>query len=70
MKIGIFGGTFNPLHKGHLESLVQVKNNLKLDKILIFPSNITPLKDVSFEKVSSKHRLNIVKESVKDFNEE
>jgi nicotinate-nucleotide adenylyltransferase len=68
MKIGIFGGTFNPCHKGHLESLVQVKETLELDKVLIFPSNITPLKDASFEKVSAKHRLNILKQSVNDFN--
>ena len=69
MKIGIFGGTFNPTHKGHLESLVKVQKKLGLDKILIFPAAKTPLKDSKFEKVSAKDRLNILKASLKDFNQ-
>lgn len=32
-KIGVFGGTFNPIHEGHINFLRQVRSQLKLDKI-------------------------------------
>ena len=35
MKIGIFGGSFNPIHNGHVSFLQQIKHKLNLDKILI-----------------------------------
>ena len=38
MEIGIFGGTFNPPHKGHTEAVEAAMNKLNFDKILIIPS--------------------------------
>lgn len=37
MKIGIFGGTFNPPHKGHLRLIETFADKLELDKVLIIP---------------------------------
>lgn len=37
MKIGIFGGTFNPPHKGHAQLVKDFANRLSLDKVLIIP---------------------------------
>lgn len=43
-RIGVFGGTFNPPHKGHVRLALSVADNLKLDKVLIVPSCIPPHK--------------------------
>lgn len=44
MKVGIFGGTFNPIHYGHLRAAEEVREKLKFDKILFIPSKSPPLK--------------------------
>lgn len=44
MKIGVFGGTFNPVHFGHLRAAEEAGEILALDKILFVPSGNPPLK--------------------------
>lgn len=44
MKIGIFGGTFNPVHNGHLTMLEHFVNQIPLDKCYIVPTSISPFK--------------------------
>jgi nicotinate-nucleotide adenylyltransferase len=44
MRIGIFGGTFNPPHVGHLNSLLELQKKAGLDKILMIPAHQNPLK--------------------------
>ncbi len=44
MKIGVFGGTFNPPHKGHVRLANTAADMLGLDKMLIIPSCIPPHK--------------------------
>ena len=54
MRIGIFGGTFNPIHDGHIYIAKQALKNLKLDKVVFIPNYISPLTtketSVSFEQ--------------------
>ena len=45
MKIGIYGGSFNPVHNSHLMLANFAKHELKLDKIFFIPSNVTPGKE-------------------------
>ena len=45
MKIGILGGTFNPVHNGHLAVAQAVHDQLQLDKILLIPSSNPPHKE-------------------------
>jgi len=45
MKIGILGGTFNPVHIGHLILAEEVREKLNLDKIIFVPAYLPPHKD-------------------------
>ncbi len=65
MKIGIFGGTFNPIHKGHIEMIKNVKVDLDLDQVYFVPSYMTPDKQFEIEQINPKHRLGMVNLAVK-----
>lgn len=56
MRIGIYGGAFNPVHKGHIKLAEEIKVKAKLDKIIIMPSGVSPHKS-SGSLVDSEHRL-------------
>jgi len=58
-RIGLFGGTFNPIHSGHIRAAEVVQKRLSLEKILFIPSYIPPHKD-SAEIASPPHRLKMV----------
>lgn len=45
MKIGIYGGSFNPIHKGHINLALQLTLELDLDKVVFVPANNPPHKD-------------------------
>ena len=44
-KIGIFGGTFNPIHLGHLRAAVEIREGFGLDAVYLIPSALPPHKD-------------------------
>ena len=44
MKIGIYGGTYNPPHLGHLAAARTAIDALKLDKLLLMPAAVPPHK--------------------------
>lgn len=44
MRIGLFGGSFNPIHNGHIELAKAFYKELGLDRLLIMPSYIAPHK--------------------------
>ena len=44
LRIGLFGGTFNPVHIGHLRAMVEIREALDLDQLILFPSAIPPHK--------------------------
>jgi nicotinate-nucleotide adenylyltransferase len=56
---GLFGGTFNPIHNGHLKVAEEVITRLPLDRVLFIPSYIPPHKSRK-EVVPVKHRLKMV----------
>ena len=67
MKIAVFGGSFNPLHIGHLFIAEAVKTELGYDKIIFVPSNISSHKEDS-SGVTSFARLEMVEEALKEYN--
>ena len=64
-KIGIFGGTFNPIHLGHIRLGQLVLEEIKLDKILFIPDNTPPHKS-NKELASGTDRLEMINISLKD----
>jgi nicotinate-nucleotide adenylyltransferase len=44
MRIGLFGGTFNPVHLGHLRSALEVREGLGLDEVVLVPAAVPPHK--------------------------
>lgn len=65
MKTGIFGGTFNPIHNGHLVNARYVKEKFFLDRIIFIPSKFPVHKDLDGH-VSAEHRLEMVRLSISD----
>jgi nicotinate-nucleotide adenylyltransferase len=63
-KIGLFGGTFNPIHIGHLNVAKTVYDDFKLDKLYFIPSKIPPHKNLG--PTTPKQRLEMVKLAVKN----
>lgn len=59
MKIGILGGTFDPIHLGHLIMADQVLDILNLDKVVFIPTGRPPHKDEKNIR-SSKDRMEMV----------
>ncbi len=65
MKQGLFGGTFNPFHNGHIKVISYVKKKFALRKIHIIPCAIPPHK-TSINLAPAKIRLEIIKKSIKN----
>ena len=65
MSIGILGGTFNPIHIGHLILAEEALSKLKLDKVILIPTYLPPHKDVE-GKIKPKDRLKMVELAVED----
>ncbi len=57
MKIGIYGGTFDPPHLGHMEAARVAMETLSLDRLLIIPDREPPHKDLTVEAASPQQRL-------------
>ncbi len=64
MRIGIFGGTFNPIHLGHLRAAEEVREALELEKVLFVPSYLPPHKELALG-VPAEVRLEIVRLSIR-----
>lgn len=65
MKIGIMGGTFNPIHLGHLILSEYIREGLNLDKIIFIPTGQPPHKDNS-KVIDALHRKAMTELSIKD----
>jgi nicotinate-nucleotide adenylyltransferase len=63
LRIGLYGGIFDPIHNAHLLIAQFIKEDLKLDKIIFIPSGIPPHKDVFWP---TEKRLSTVRLAVAD----
>jgi nicotinate-nucleotide adenylyltransferase len=60
MKIGLFGGTFDPIHFGHLNLAIQMLEGYGLDQILFCPTSSSPLKE-NKPQASKRDRAEMVR---------
>ena len=64
MKIGVFGGSFNPIHSGHKNALESFIASARLDKVFVVPSFFPPHKDMPSLWADFEDRMNMVKLSL------
>jgi nicotinate-nucleotide adenylyltransferase len=64
MKTGILGGTFDPIHMGHLIIAEEVRDRLQLDRIVFIPAKIPPHK-LHVKVTSGQHRVKMLELAVR-----
>ena len=63
MRIGIYGGTFNPVHLGHVGIAKRAIADLALDRLIVIPANVSPFKT---EEPMPWERIELVKAAFRD----
>lgn len=63
--IGIYGGSFDPIHNGHVEIVNTILNQKRVDKVIILPCYQSPFKETKSE-ITDKERLELIKLAFKD----
>ncbi len=66
-KIGMFGGSFNPFHNGHINCIVEAKKALGLDTVMVIPAYKNPLKPM-IQSPTPQQRLHMSTLSCKDYD--
>jgi nicotinate-nucleotide adenylyltransferase len=64
LKVGIFGGTFDPIHQGHMIIAEQVMSELGLSRVVFVPGGIPPHKEASSVRASAEDRFDMVAAAV------
>ncbi len=62
--IGIYGGTFDPVHFGHLRTALEVKEALELEQVRFIPCRLPPHRNPPF--FSPEQRLNFLQTAIAD----
>lgn len=60
MRLGIFGGTFNPVHNGHVRTAEEVRSSMALNRILFVPSGNPPLKSGDLADASDRFAMTVL----------
>ena len=66
MKIGIYGGSFNPVHAGHLGIARRAIDDLSLDRLIVVPANISPFKTGDEPPSMPWDRIELVQAAFRD----
>lgn len=69
MRVGIFGGSFNPPHNGHLNSIHTVAKKLSLQKVHVVPAAQNPLK-TPVEGPTPQQRLELTRQAFSQYGEQ
>lgn len=67
MRIGILGGTFDPIHFGHIKPALEIKQQLLLDQVWLMPNHIPPHK--AGTKITTEHRLKMVQDVCQQYDQ-
>ena len=63
-RIGLFGGTFNPIHLGHLRGAEEIREAFGLREVIFIPAALPPHK-MTEEIIQAYHRLEMVKRAIR-----
>lgn len=66
IRIGVFGGTFDPVHNGHIELVRNTARCIRSDKIMIVPTPLNPFKTDSEPIAGADDRLTMLRLAFKD----
>lgn len=66
-KVGLLGGSFDPIHKGHLQLALFLKEKGSLDEVLLIPAHISPFKTSAPPCASCQHRLSMIQLAIQGF---
>jgi len=64
--IGIFGGTFDPVHYGHIKPVLSIKQALSLSSLRFIPNRIPPHREVPW--LSTDQRLALLRSALRDYS--
>lgn len=64
-RIGIYGGTYNPPHIGHMRAAAHAIETLELDRLFLIPNNVAPHKQVPQDGATAQQRLQMLRMSAK-----
>lgn len=68
-KIALFGGTFDPVHVGHMACVQHLVDNMDFSKVVLIPTSQNPLK-ADRVPASKEDRLKMIELAVKDYSQE
>lgn len=57
MRLGVFGGTLNPIHYGHLRAAEEIRQKLRLDGVIFVPTGTPPLKSEELAPASQRYAM-------------
>jgi nicotinate-nucleotide adenylyltransferase len=63
MRVGLYGGSFNPVHNGHIITAVRAAELRSLDKIILMPAYISPLRQ-DVDIIPGQHRVEMLQRAV------
>ncbi len=64
-RLGLFGGTFNPIHIGHLRGAEEIRESFQLDEVIFIPAAIPPHKGIG-EVIDARHRMEMVRLAIQN----
>lgn len=67
-RLALFGGTFDPIHRGHLQLALKAKQSLSLDRVIFIPCAISPFKTDAQPRFTGKQRLEMVRQSLTEID--
>ncbi|BBG40735.1 bidomainal protein [Mycoplasmopsis californica] len=68
MKIGLFGGSFNPIHNGHIKIAIYAYEHLGLDKLIFIPAATNPFKKKQ-KNAPAEDRIAMIELAIKDLTQ-
>ncbi len=67
LRVALFGGTFNPLHVGHINAILTVQQRLNLHKVVVVPAAQNPRKQ-PIEGPTNEQRLEVLRRGLREYD--